>query len=152
MKTILSLCVIALLALPAAAVDRSHVRYFGGTAPGVKAGVVGRIDTTSETSLIFEHSGNKIAIPYASIESFQLTTPVARHLGILPTIAIALLKVRQHRHFFRISYLDQTGDHAAQMVILEVPKGLSPIIQAVLEARAPQHTLQPSRPCCCSSN
>ena len=50
MKTILSLCVIALLALPAAAVDRSHVRYFGGTAPGVKAGVVGRIDTTSETS------------------------------------------------------------------------------------------------------
>ena len=32
-------------------------------------GNVGRLDTTSETSLIFLYAGTKLAIPYASIES-----------------------------------------------------------------------------------
>jgi hypothetical protein len=88
-KRLLLFYFVALLSLPAAAVEASQMKYVGGTAPNRKAGVVGQLVITLETSLIFGAVGNKIAIPYASIESFQYTKQVARHLGVLPTIAIA---------------------------------------------------------------
>src|SRR5712671_6849578 len=92
------------LTLPAAAVENEQVMYAGGTVPTVKAGTIGRLDPTLETTLLFEHSGGKLLIPYADIQSFAYDKEVTRHLGVLPAIAVGLLKMRQHRHFFRISY------------------------------------------------
>ncbi len=136
MKAFLQFCFLLLLSLSAFALDDGHARYVGGTVPGFTAGVVGRLDTTSDMSLIFEHAGHKVEIPYASIESHEYTKEVARHLGVLPTIVVALLKVRQHRHFFRISYRPQ-GAAAAQVVVFEVPKHAPSALQAILQTRAP---------------
>jgi hypothetical protein len=108
----------------------------GGTAPGVNVGVIGRLDTKSETALIFEYSGNKLEIAYSAIQSFEYSKEVTRHLGVLPAIAIGMFKVRRHRHFFRISYRD--SNLVAQTGVLEVPKHMPRTLQAVLEARAPQ--------------
>jgi hypothetical protein len=155
MKRFFLFCFVALLTLPAVAIDANQVKYAGGTLPGVKVGVVGKLDTTSETSLVLEYAGNKISIPYSSIESFQYTQEVARHLGVLPTIVVGLLKVRQHRHFFRISYRDQNGDqrgdqnHVAQVVILEVPKHMPRTLEAILEARGAQQTCPSCNSCGC---
>jgi hypothetical protein len=135
-KSFFLLCSLALLSLSAHALERDQVKYVGGTLAGVTVGSVGLIDTTAPATLLFQHSGTKIAIPYASIESFQSSTEAARHLGVLPAIVVALLKARQHRHFVRISYRDQSEDHTVQVVIFEVPKGMSMTLQAVLEARA----------------
>ena len=135
MKGFLQFCFLLLLSLSAFALDDGHARYVGGTVPGISAGVVGRLDTTSDTSLIFEHAGHKVEIPYASIESHEYSKEVARHLGVLPTIVIALIKVRQHRHFFRISYRPQ-GAAAAQVVVFEVPKHAPRALQAILQTRA----------------
>ena len=71
MKKLITLCLLLTLALPIAAVEDDQVMYAGGTAPALRAGVVGRLDTTSETSLTFEYSGAKLLIPYADIQSFQ---------------------------------------------------------------------------------
>jgi hypothetical protein len=164
-KQSIAICMILLVSLPAMAVGGSQVKYVGGTAANIKAGAVGKLDTTPDCSLVFESAGNKLSIPYASIESFQYTREVARHWGVLPTIVIGLLKVRQHRHFFRITYRDQVGrdqtgrdpagdqGHVAQVVILEVPKHMSSVLQAVLDARAPQRR-QPchAQRCCCISS
>lgn len=129
-----------LLSLPAVALSGQHVQYIGGTAPGIKNGAVGKLDTTSDSSLIFESEGNKLSVPYASIESFQHSKEVARHLGVLPVILVALLKPRQHRHFFRIAYRDRTSpDPVMHVIILEVPKRMSCTLEAVLDTRAPQH-------------
>lgn len=130
--------------LPAAAVDGERAKYAGGTAPGVNAGTVGRIDTTSETSLIFEYAGKQLTIPYATIESFDHAEVVARHLGVLPVIVVRLLKARQRRHFFRISYRNPNG--VAEVAVFEVPKTIPRPLQAVLDARAP-HTDKSCRPC-----
>ena len=71
MKRFLRFCFLLLFPISAFALDNGHVKYTGGTIPGVAAGVVGRLDTTSETSLTFQQAGTTLAIPCASIESFQ---------------------------------------------------------------------------------
>jgi hypothetical protein len=142
MKKFVALCLLLIVSLPALAVEDGQVMYVGGTAPGVNAETIGRLDTTSGTALIFETSGNKLEIPYDAIQSFDYSKEVAHHLGVLPAIGIGLVKMRQHRHFFRISYHDSNG--VAQAAVFEVPKHMPRTLQAVLETRAPQSCKPPS--------
>ena len=134
-RTVLGLLFV--LSLGANAVEGGDVMYEGGTITGVAAGSIGHLNTVSEKFLLFEGSGGKFEIPYASIRSFDYSQPVVRRLGVLPAIATGMLRHRQRRHLFRIEFDDPQGG-AAQVVILEVPKQMPGVVQAVLEARAPQ--------------
>ena len=136
MKRFPQFCFLLLLSLSAFALDEGHARYVGGTVQSVPAGVVGRLDTTSATSLIFEQAGNKVEIPYASIESYEYSKDVTRHLGVLPAIAVGLVKMRRHSHYFSISYRTETGG-PAPIVVLEVPKDMPRTLRAILDTRAP---------------
>jgi hypothetical protein len=136
MKKLMTFCLLMALALPMAAVEDEQVMYAGGTAPALRVGVVGRLDTTSEKSLTFESSGTKLLIPYDDIQSFEYSTEVTRHLGVLPAIGVGLVKMRHRRHYFRISY--RGADDVSQVAIFEVPKQMPRTLRAVLEARAPQ--------------
>jgi hypothetical protein len=128
-----------LLSLPAVALSGQHVQYIGGTAPGIANGAIGKLDTASDASLIFECQGTKLSVPYANIDLFQHTKEVARHLGVLPVIVVALLKPRQQRHFFRIAYRDPNSPNPVMhVIVLEVPKRMSCTLEAVLDARASQ--------------
>jgi hypothetical protein len=144
MKGFLPLSFFLLLSLSASALENGHAKYVGGTVPGVAAGTIGRLDTTSETSLIFLQAGNKLEIPYASIESYEYSKEVAWHLGVLPAIAVRLFKVRQRRHFFRFSYRD--SNNVEQAAVFEVPKQMPRMLQAVLQTRAPR-SRKPCWPC-----
>jgi hypothetical protein len=132
---LLSFVVALALVLPAEAVEDGQVMYFGGTVPALAAGLIGRIDTTSETSLTFEMANNKLVIPYAAIKSYEYSTEVTHHLGVLGAIAVGLAKKRQHQHFFRISYLD--AGNVPQVAVFEVSKHMPRTLQAVLDTRAP---------------
>ena len=135
MKRLVAFFILLSLTLPAVAVEDGQVMYVGGTIPALTNNLVGRLDTTSETSLTFEYAANKLAIPYAAIESFQYSTEVTHHLGVVPGIVVALAKKREHRHFFRISYRD--ADNISQVAVFEVPKHMPRTLQAILDARAP---------------
>lgn len=145
MKKPLAFCFFLLLSLSAAAVDDGYAVYVGGTVPNINAGVVGKLDTTAETALTFEYAGNKLAIPYDSVQSYEYSKEVTRHLGVMPAIAVGLIKMRRHSHFFRISYGCEGGD-ATQVVVFEVPKHMPRILQAVLQTRAPV-TCKSNLPC-----
>lgn len=136
MKSFVTFCLLLSLTLPALAVEDGQVMYVGGSAPGVNAGIVGQLDTTSETALIFEYSGNKLEIPYGAIQSFEYSREVTRHLGALPMVAVGMFKMQSHRHFFRISYRDSHS--VEQAIVLEVSKQMPRTLLAVLETRAPQ--------------
>lgn len=138
------------LSWQAFAIEDGHAKYVGGTVHGFAAGTLGRLDTTQDSGLIFQYAGQKISIPYASIDSNEYSKEVARHLGILPAIAVALVKTRQYRHIFRISYRDANG--TTQVVVLEVPKNMRRTLQAVLDARAPHTTKLPRCGCIQSDN
>jgi hypothetical protein len=140
MKKRITLCLLFIftltLALPMAAVEDDQVQYIGGTAPAVRPGVIGRLNTTAEKSLAFESAGAKLLVPYADIQSFEFSTEVTRHLGVMPAIAVGLIKMRRHSHYFRISYRGQGA--IAQVAVFEVSKQMPRTLQAVLHARAPQ--------------
>jgi hypothetical protein len=127
-----------ILSVPALAVEGNQVIYVGGSATGVVAGTLGNLDMTTETVLIFQSAAGKIEIPYAAIQSFEYSTEVSHHLGVMPAIAVGLVKKRQRRHFFRISYLDRKD--VTQVAIFEVPKGMPRTLKAVLEDRSPHHS------------
>lgn len=136
MKKLVALCLLFSLALPVAAVEDGQVMYVGGTISGLKEGVIGQLDTESQASLAFKSSGATLAIPYEKIESFEYYEQVARHLGVLPAIVVGLVRKRQHRHFFRITFREEMK--APQVAIFEVPKQMPHSLLAVLQARAPQ--------------
>ena len=136
MEKFLQFCFLLFLSFPTAALDNGHAKYVGGTVPGITAGVVGRLDTISETALTFVYAGSKVTIPYASIQSFEYKQEVARHLGVLPAIAVGLIKARQHHHFFRITYRDSDSE-MTQVVMLQVPKHTPRVLGAILHARTP---------------
>jgi hypothetical protein len=136
MRRIVTFGLLLLVSLTASALTESQVLYVGGTVPGLGVNAVGRLDLVSETSLTFESSGGKLTIPYSAIESFEYSNEVTRHLGVLPAIAVGLVKQRQHRHFFRIAYRDQT--QVSHVALFEVPKQMPRTLQAVLNARVPQ--------------
>jgi hypothetical protein len=135
MKKLMIFCLLMALVLPVAAVDDDQVRYAGGTVPALRPGTVGRLDTTSETSLAFEYAGMKLLIPYADIRSFEYSTEVAHHLGVVAGITVALIKKRERRHFFRITYCD--AGNVSQVAVFEVPKHMPRALQATLADRAP---------------
>ena len=134
MKKFVAFCLMLILTASASALEDKQVMFVGGTTQTVKPGVVGHLDTTSDTALTFEHPGGKLQIPYSDIQSFQYSTEVTHHLGVLPAIAISLLAKRPRHHYFRISYRDE--NKLPQVVILEVPTAMTRVVQAVLEARA----------------
>jgi len=136
MKKIVAFCLLLVAALPAGAVGDGQVMYVGGTIQGLQAGVLGRLDATSQTALSFEYGGNKLLIPYAKIDCFGYSQKAAHNLGALPTIAIALVRARQMKHFFRICFRDE--NNASQIVIFEVPKSMNETLRAVLLTRSPQ--------------
>lgn len=151
MRKFIAFALMVIFSLPAVAVDGQSVKYVGGTVSTINTGAVGSLDFAPETSIVFEHAGNRVTIPYASVQSFDQADVVARHLGVLPAIVVGLLKARQRRHFFRISY--QEPGSAPQVAIFEVPKQMTRTLRAVLEVRAQRegHDSK-SKPCLpCSS-
>lgn len=141
MKKLAVFCLVLIFLQPAGAVKNEQVKYIGGTVRVATAGVLGRLDTTSDAALSFDYPGNKLVIPYAKIESFEYSEQVARHLGVLPAIAVGLVKKRQQKHFVRISYRD-TGD-MSQVAVFEVSKKMPRTLMAILQTRAPQGCKRP---------
>ena len=135
MKKMIALAMLT-ISLYSTAADTGQVAYVGGTVPALKEGTLGRLDTSLETALNFEYSGGTVSIPLAGIDSFEYTRQRARQLGVLPTIAIGLVKHLQFRHFFRIAYHGE--DNTPQVAVFEVPKQMPRSLLAILQTRAPQ--------------
>jgi hypothetical protein len=136
MKRIFGLFLLLLTPLATPAVEDGQVMYVGGTVGALKEGVFGKLDTSSQIVLSFDYSGGKLVIPFEMIDSYVYSQRVARNLGVLPAIAVGLVKHRQRRHFFRISYHDE--NKVSQVAIFEVSKGMPHTLLAVLQVRAPQ--------------
>jgi|GEM_PF-1593418 len=140
MKKLIALCLVFAFVLPAFAVDDAQVVYVGGTVTGLKESTMGKLDTTQADAIIFEHAGGKFTIPYARITSYQYSEKLAYHSGVLATLAVVLVKYRRRRHFYSISYKDDSGQ--PQVAIFEVSKETPLTLSAVLNIRVPR----PCRP------
>jgi phosphatidylglycerophosphate synthase len=129
-----------LLTSPAFAVEAGQVAYISGTLT-VPRGTIGGLDTTLPGALVFRFTASgsapgEIDIAYRNIGGFEYSTEVAHHLGVLPAVAVGLVKRQERRHFFTIKFTDSSD--VSQAAIFEVPKADPPGLLAILRARAPQ--------------
>jgi phosphatidylglycerophosphate synthase len=136
----LTLIVCLLQSVSAYAVETGEVAYIGGTA-AVALDTRGVLDTTSSVTLLFKFGGangasGQIDIPYKNIRAFEYRKEVAHHLGVLPAVAVGLVKRRERRHFFSISYTDSS--EVIQVAMFEIGKRDQPALLQILRARDPQ--------------
>jgi len=136
MKRWAALWLLLVVAVPTLAVEDGTVMYVGGTVASLREGALGSLDTKSQTELAFESAGTRLVIPFAKIEAYEYSQQVAHHLGVLPAIGVGLLKKRQRKHFFRITYRDNAN--TPQVAIFEVSKKTPQTLLAILQLRAPQ--------------
>lgn len=141
---------LALLSATAFAVTGSEVAYVGGSLAGAKAGDIGSFDTTQANELIFAESSRKWSIEYTKILKIEYHNDVARHLGVAPAIAVGLLKHREKKHFFTLTYVDSSGTN--QAAVFEVSKEAPRSLLAVLGIRAPQACILGAQSSSCPIN
>jgi len=122
-------------ALPASAVSRDDVKYLGGTAATLRIGVTGQLDPSSQTQLVYRAGSSTLTVPYESIVSIEYRSVVAHHLGVLPFIAVSLVKKRQMRHELRLVYEDDA--HEKQVAVFEVSKEFPRVMMPALKVRCP---------------
>jgi hypothetical protein len=137
MKRLFATVLIAALAAgnaPAFAVDDMQVTYSSGTAPGVPNGSSGTLNTTSPTALEFHAASSQFSIPYSAITSFNCHDENRFRLGVLPAIAVGIVKARSKRHFVIITWQDDKG--IANVVTLEMSRQRSAGLLSILRARA----------------
>src|SRR3954470_15743229 len=135
MKKLIAVALILAFALPSFAtiVEGSDVLYEGGTAVGMKEDTIGKFDTSLEETLVFNAPGAKLAIPYAKITKFNYEEKLARHLGVILTIAVVLLKHRQRRHILTVEYKDE--QNAPRVAVFEVSKYAPETVVPVIQSR-----------------
>jgi CDP-diacylglycerol--glycerol-3-phosphate 3-phosphatidyltransferase len=138
-----------LVAGPAFAVDAGQVAYTSGSL-SISPGTIGSFDVTSPTALVFRFMGagsnaSEVDMAYEHIHSFSYTTEVTHHLGVLPAVAVSLVKRRERKHFIAIRFNDSLG--VPQATIFEVAKHDPPALLEVLRARSPQACSSPMGNC-----
>jgi hypothetical protein len=136
MRKILLMGLVLMTAAASLAVTRDEVAYLGGTSSVMKAGDVGTLDTANATDLVFSTLNGRLAMPYESLQRVEYRNEVAYHLGVAPAIVVGLLKKRERRHMFTLTYSDKDG--VKQVASFEVSKDSAPTLLTVLGARAPK--------------
>jgi hypothetical protein len=136
MKKIITVVLLFVMAVPSFAevfVDAGQAAYIGGTLVNMKTETMGKLDTTQEKTLSFAYEGGRVNIPYDRIESWKYDEVLARHLGVIATTVVVLLKHRQRRHLLQIQFKDDAG--VTQSAVFEVAKEQPRVVVAVLQAR-----------------
>jgi hypothetical protein len=136
MKKMMTVVLLFAMAVPSFAevfVDVGQAAYIGGTLANVKSETMGKLDTTQEKALTFNYERGKVTIPYDRIESWKYDEVLARHLGVIATTVVVMLKHRQRRHLFQIQFKDDAG--VTQSAVFEVGKEQPRVVVAVLQAR-----------------
>lgn len=132
------LFLMGVMSLSALGQSGQTVTYLGGTVPNVKSETVGRLDVSDPASTAFVYPGGKLTIGFSTIESYEYSHQVVHHLGVLPAIAVGLVKARKKSHLFRITYRD--ADNVSQVAVFRIPKQFPSTLLPVFAARAPHAT------------
>ncbi len=130
-------CFLLLLpSLPAfAATPGPDVVYVGGTIATPVTSTSGVLDLSSQDALLFKTSAGNITVPWTSIQSWTSYSQTTHHIGVLPAIAVGLVRKRQRSHFLRIAWKDERKSD--QGVLFEIPKQMPAVVETALNVRAP---------------
>lgn len=124
------------VSIPLFAQDGAIVVYAGGTVPNLKPETEGRLDVSQPAAVAFVYASGKVAIDFDAIQSYEYSREVAHRLGLLPAIAVGLMRARKQNHLLRITYRD--ANNASQVAVFRISKHMPHTLLPVLQIRAPQ--------------
>lgn len=136
MKRFVFLCLLAvpLVNLPLFAGLGSHdARYVGGTVTSLKENTEGKVLTTDEKVLVFEHKGGKLPISYDQVTSLEYGQKAGRRVGLSVAISPLFLLSKKRRHFLTVGYLDENKKQ--QAAVFELGKDVVRPTLTALEAK-----------------
>jgi len=134
--SVLAVMVFVTAAIPALTAQTVEVTYLNGTVKAFAENAAGTLDTTPTEALQLQSGQKQVDIPYRSVTTYEYHEENRFRLGVLPAIAVGMLKARSKRHLVTIGWKDESGD--AQTASLETTKDRAEGIIKVLDARAPQ--------------
>jgi hypothetical protein len=151
MRKIMAVVLLIGLALDvrAVALGGPEVEYVNGTAPGVKEGTTGTLDTSAPEALEFRSGTAQFSVPYGAVRAYKYREEYRFRLGVLPAIAVGLLKARAKRHFVTVTW--KTAEGTPEVATLAASKEDALGLLTVLHARAPQACAVKMGPGCASS-
>jgi hypothetical protein len=131
------------------AVDSKKAAYHGGTASvfvNAKEPVEGRLDTKSETDIVFTAEdkpfvGRVVTIPYANVIDLEYGQKAGRRVGaaigtavLLGPLGLFTLFSKKRKHYLTIGYTDESAkDHVA---VIELGKDVVRTTLAIVETRS----------------
>jgi hypothetical protein len=116
--------------------EQPDIEFVSGTVKGLTEGATGSLDMTTAETLEFRSGSGQFSVPYAEITNVKCHEENRFRLGVLPAIAVGLIKARSKRHFVMIEW--KHADAPPEVVTLDLPKERARGLVAVLRARAPQ--------------
>jgi CDP-diacylglycerol--glycerol-3-phosphate 3-phosphatidyltransferase len=142
--TVSAALILALVTVSAHAASIPSVTFIGGSTPGIAASTTGALETGAD-QIAFQWQGGSFSIPYAQIQNFSYREKKTVNLGLLPLIAVVLIRPQPQRHIVSITFLDTSGQK--QVAIFEVPKQAGDILPVVLQERTGVCSDQYQTPC-----
>ncbi|NLV30305.1 MAG: hypothetical protein GXY47_04040 [Acidobacteria bacterium] len=153
MKSVIALCLMVSLVLPATALaglGSKKAAYQGGTTkdrdfPGAGKAVEGYLDTADEEVLKFEYvinGGRRIyQIPYRHFVDIEYGQKAGRRVGasiataiLISPVGLFMLFSKKRKHFVTIGYTDDLGKE--QVAVFELGKDVVRTTLPILEARS----------------
>lgn len=142
--TVATLMLLAFAGISAHAASIPSVTFIGGSTPSLTTNTTGTLDTGPD-QIVFQWKGGALDIPYAQIQNFSYREKKTVHLGLLPLIAVLLIRPEAQRHIVSLTYLDPSGQK--QVAIFEVPKQASDTLPVILQERTGVCSDQYQVPC-----
>lgn len=139
MRLFASVFLVMLTVVPAGsalAATGQAATYVSGSLQETKPGTAGTLDMTAPATLDFHMSdGGQFSIPFAAIGNYEYREESKFHLGVLPAIAVALVKKRAKVHFVTMSWKGNRG--ATEVATLEMSKTAANGLMSLLRVRVP---------------
>jgi hypothetical protein len=150
-KTIAVAAILAMIGwdTSAFALNGFEVTYVTGTVQGANQGIAGVLENTAANELHFQGNASEFSIPYTKIRSYQYREETRFHLGVLPAIAVGMVKARSKIHTVSIAWQGERG--VSEVVTLQMSKHTAEGLMTLLRARA-ERACQPAWAKSCSAN
>lgn len=107
--------------------------YIGGTVTTIPEQTIGKLDFTSEESVVFRWKNGQWTLPYQQVTSLEYGQKAGRRVGVAIAVTVWALFSKKRRHFLTIGFKDSEGKQ--QAVLIEVGKAKAKVSIAILEAR-----------------
>jgi hypothetical protein len=116
------------------AVDKDKAMYVGGTISAVQEKAEGKLETTSDSEIVFAAGGKgRVAIPYAAISSLEYGQKAGRRVAVGILVSPWALFSKKRNHYLTITYSD--GSAKEQAGVFELGKEIVRTTLKILEVR-----------------